>query len=74
MYIQEGINVNVRKLSIIKSWVVKRGKTAEPEKAVQRNNRRNNKIMASQLAGGGDRGWGTELGSYQPTCPLQLLD
>lgn len=45
MYIQEGINVNVRKLSIIKSWVVKRGKTAEPEKAVQRNNRRNNKIM-----------------------------
>lgn len=26
MYIQEGINVNVRKFSIIKSWVVKREK------------------------------------------------
>ena len=38
--IQEGINVNVGKLSIIKTWVVKRGKTAaEPEKAGQRNNR-----------------------------------
>lgn len=39
--IQEGINVNVMKLSIIKTWVVKRGKTAaEPEKAGQRNNRK----------------------------------
>lgn len=28
------------KLSIIKTWVVKRGKTAEPEKAGQRNNRK----------------------------------
>lgn len=33
--------MNVMKLSIIKTWVVKRGKTAaEPEKAGQRNKRK----------------------------------
>lgn len=46
--IQKGINVNVMKLSIIKTWVVKRGKTAEPERKLDREIRgKKEKIMVN---------------------------
>lgn len=43
----KGINVNVMKLSIIKTWVVRGEKHVEPEKAGQRNNRKKEKIMVN---------------------------
>lgn len=46
VYIQEGIGMHARKLSMIKNRVLKRGKIAiQPEKTGQRSKKRNKNIM-----------------------------
>ena len=46
VYIQEGIGMHARKLSMIKNRVVKRGKIAiQPEKRVRKARKETKKIM-----------------------------